>query len=477
MRLIRVLLAVLLVSLVTAAAVRAAETQGFVFTTDYSTGSLSAVDLDTRVVTPDVAPGICSDARLRWYGGLLYVVNRFGCDNILVLDPAHGFAFVRQFSTGNGSNPSDIVFVSPTKAYVPRYDMADLLIVNPATGASLGVIAFTPFNDDDGYPEMDHAIRVGDRVFVSVQRLDRNAGFQPVRDAMVAVIDATADTLVDVNPGTPGVQGIVLAARNPVTAFALDPASGRLLVGCVNTYGALDGGIEWVNPQTLASDGLAITEAALGGNVSDVAWNGAAHSYAIVSDLSFNAKLVAWSAVSGTTLGTLYSPGGFSLGDAEIDDRGELYLCRNDFTLPGLVVFSTATDAMLAGPLPTGLPPNQITFDQASNVASVPAPAGAASVRFAPPAPNPARREMRFAFTLEQPASMRLDVFDVAGRSVRTIVRRSWNAGRNEAMWDLRDASGTRVRQGIYLVRATFDRGLVRKSDTTLFIGRVAVLD
>jgi GDP-L-fucose synthase len=27
------------------------------------------------------------------------------------------------------------VFVSPTKAYVPRYDMADLLIVNPATGA------------------------------------------------------------------------------------------------------------------------------------------------------------------------------------------------------------------------------------------------------------------------------------------------------------------------------------------------------
>ena len=66
--------------------------------------------------------------RARWHDGLLYVVNRFGQDNVQVLNPAQGFATVQQFSTGAGSNPHDIAFASPVKAYVTRYELADLLI-------------------------------------------------------------------------------------------------------------------------------------------------------------------------------------------------------------------------------------------------------------------------------------------------------------------------------------------------------------
>ena len=98
----------------------AAETKGFVLTTDFSTGELSVVDLSTREVRVDVAqpPVPSSDARIRWHGGLIYVVNRTGsqsANNIQVIDPTQGYRTVRQFSTGSGSNPSDIAFASPAR--------------------------------------------------------------------------------------------------------------------------------------------------------------------------------------------------------------------------------------------------------------------------------------------------------------------------------------------------------------------------
>ena len=86
------------------------------------------------------------------------------------------------------------------------------------------------------------------------------------------------------------------------------------------------------------SAGYAITGAALGGDISDIAWNGLAHSYAIVIEGSFNTLLVSWSAVSGQTLGTVYAPGGYSLTDCELNDRGELYVCNSNLLAPGLHV-------------------------------------------------------------------------------------------------------------------------------------------
>src|SRR2546428_6156243 len=175
--------------LATSAPALAAETRAFVLTTDFHTGSLSAVDLDTRAVTKDVA-SVHSDAVERWYGGLLYVVNRFGQDNVQVIDPAQGYLTVRQFSTGNGSNPQDICLVSPTKAYVTRYELSDLLIVNPSNGASLGVIPLGAFADADGIPEMARMVRVDNRVFVAIRRLDRSRGYHPTAKSLVAVMAA-----------------------------------------------------------------------------------------------------------------------------------------------------------------------------------------------------------------------------------------------------------------------------------------------
>src|SRR5262249_42116738 len=210
---------------------RAAESRAFVFATDFGTGKIADASFGPpRSATPNVA-SVSSDAVLRYYNGLLYVVNRSGADNIQVLDPASAFATVRQFSVGNGSNPHDIAFASPTKAYVTRYDSADLWVVNPQTGAHTGTISLAGFADADGIPEMVPMAVWAGRLFVSIERLDRNNFYAPVGGSLVAVIDPLSDTVIDVDSGTAGVQGILLPAQNPTTEMVIDGA-GKLLLGC-----------------------------------------------------------------------------------------------------------------------------------------------------------------------------------------------------------------------------------------------------
>ena len=430
---------------------RAAETRAFVTTTDFNIGRLRALNLDTRAVLPP-STSVHTDTRLRWFNGLLYVINRFGQDNVQVIDPAT-LGTALQFSTGNGSNPADIAFVSSQKAYVTLYERSDLAIVNPATGASLGSIALGAFADADGIPEMDHMVRVGPYLFVSIQRLDRNNNFAPTDYSAIVVIDTRTDTVVDTDPVHAGVQPIKLTGKNPITPFAFDPASGKLLLGCVGAYGPLDGGIEWVDPAAMASGGWAITESALGGEISALAWSTATHSYAIISDASFNASLVTWSASTGTKLATLYAPGGFSLSDLAIDDRGELYVSNSSFTAPGVMVWSTANDALLAGPIDTGLPPNQICFDQANGAAASVLPPRPA-LAFSAPWPNPARMSIALDLWLERAAPVRVDVFDLGGRRVRALLAEGRSAGSSEVRWDLKDDRGDVVAAGVYLVRA-----------------------
>lgn len=73
---------------------------------------------------------------------------------------------------------------------------------------------------------------------------------------------------------------------------------------------------------------------------------------------------------------------------------------------------------------------------------------------FSNPWPNPSRQTIRCAFALPQAGPVRVDVFDIAGRHVRTVADRWHDAGRGEASWDLRDEGGNRVNGGVYLVRA-----------------------
>ena len=453
---------------------RAHAARAYLVESDFATGSCSGVNVATHVPACDVA-SVHSDARVRWYGGRVYLVNRFGADNIQVLD-GDTYALVRQFSVGNGSNPYDIAFDSGTHAYVTRYESPDLWVVNPATGAHTGTISLAALADADGIPEMDRMIKVGPLLFVSLQRVNRNAGFQPTDTSLVAVIDTRTDALVDCDAAHPGVQGILLPHANPVTAFVFDAARTRLYLGCAGSYGVNDGGIVRVDPAALVADGVIASESMLGGDPLDLVWAGDEQAYAIVSDASFNTQLIRWSPTTGQRLATLYSPGGFTLADAEITPAGdELWVCNSSFAEPGVHVFDTATGLALGSVITCTLPPQGVSFDRDTEVVAgvggrLPA------LAFAPPSPNPTRGPVRLSLAIESAGLLHpdgpdgsgvgsvnivVDIVDVAGRHVRSLTRLANSGGALEVVWDLLDDSAHRVPPGVYLA-AVRSRGEVR---------------
>jgi hypothetical protein len=339
--------------------------QAVVTTTDYTSGALSSVALGSYAPSAGVAP-THSDAVVRVFGGLVYVVNRLGDggDNIQIHDPANNYALVQQFSVDNGSDPHDIAVVHDDKAYVTRYNSTELWIVNPATGDHIGTLDLSSLSDADGTPEMDRMLVVSDHLFVTVQRMDRSGFPWTTTDASyVAVVDTDADSLVDADAATPGIQPIILANKNPYSTLQLDEATDNLYVACVGDWVVGDAGIEWVFPGALASGGTILAGAAAGGDITDVEIVSANRGYAIVTDAAFATTLIAFDPHSGAVVDTVYAPGAFTLQDVEVAPNGDLFLTDRDDLAPGLRVFDAATGVeKTTAPIDVGLPPFDIDF-------------------------------------------------------------------------------------------------------------------
>ncbi|MBK7046999.1 MAG: hypothetical protein IPH48_10905 [bacterium] len=73
-----------------------------------------------------------------------------------------------------------------------------------------------------------------------------------------------------------------------------------------------------------------------------------------------------------------------------------------------------------------------------------------------PSTPNPFNPRTTIKFDLPVAGHVRLAVFDVAGRLVRTLVDESLLRGNHEAVWDGRDSSGREAGSGSYLARLEF---------------------
>jgi hypothetical protein len=67
--------------------------------------------------------------------------------------------------------------------------------------------------------------------------------------------------------------------------------------------------------------------------------------------------------------------------------------------------------------------------------------------------PNPFNPVTSIRYELPVDSHVRIDVYNVAGRLVRTILDRPVEAGFGEIVWDGRDTSGKRVASGVYLYR------------------------
>ncbi|MFO7607810.1 MAG: FlgD immunoglobulin-like domain containing protein, partial [Candidatus Krumholzibacteriia bacterium] len=67
--------------------------------------------------------------------------------------------------------------------------------------------------------------------------------------------------------------------------------------------------------------------------------------------------------------------------------------------------------------------------------------------------PNPLNPATVIAFTLPRDGAVRLQVFDLKGRVVRTLVDGPRTAGRHQVRWDGLDQGGSAAASGTYLYR------------------------
>jgi hypothetical protein len=336
-----------------------------VVTTDYSTGALSEVSGDSSgSVRRDLAP-VHSDAIARVYQGRIYVVNRFGGDNVQVVDTASAYATLRQIPLGPGSNPHDIAFVSSDRAYVSRFGSDGLVEIDPGTGAIRDTISVASFADPDGIPDMDRMFYRSPYLYVAVERIDFGGGtYQPVPPSWLAVVDTRTNTLVDVDAATDGIQGIELAGLNPSAPMIWDAGLSRLLVPEAGVYGLLDAGVEKVDLDQRASDGWLVREEALGGDLIDFVLGPNGRGYATVARADLKTSLVVFDAVNGAAIGEpIHTSPGYDLADLEVTACGVLLVCDRNYANPGLRLYDAGTGRPIAGvtqPVSTGLPPFEL---------------------------------------------------------------------------------------------------------------------
>ncbi len=339
------------------------EPRTIVTTTDFTTGSLSSVD-DAGTVTDDLLL-IHSDARVRVFGNRVYIINRLGQDNIIVLDKDDLAMPLTQFSTGDGSNPHEMIVVSDEKAYVSVYGKDYLLVVNPATGDSSDIISLSSFSDADGLPEASQLAFYAGHLFVACQRLDRDAPlFAPTEFSTIAVVDVSSDALVDMDPTSPEMDGIRLTASQPFGAAQRGP---WWVLAEVGTFGANDGGIEVVDLINREVSGILVSEEALGNDVNAIAMVSDSEGYVVLSSSipPFPNFVRRFNLGTGEVSATLE---GVTTGyiSTLVSAPGRLYVAdRSTFDAPdeaGVRVFDSATESLIQGPLATSLPPFDIAI-------------------------------------------------------------------------------------------------------------------
>ncbi len=343
----------------------ASPTRLLLTTTDYSTGALSIVDTDALTVTPDVAVG-STDAIPFFdrYRDAVVVVHRFGHDYLDVLDD-DDFAPRGQFPvTGEGSpNPQSVAFTPDGEAWVTTLGTANLRRFDlslPPGSASLPAVSLSAFADDDGNPEASVIVACGSQIYVGVQRLD--AAFMPVDVDMVVAIDLASGRPIDLDPDTPGGQGLALSGTW-LRQLRLDPtdASGRTLLALTSGIERIDtttGEVSWAVPEDVLAE-AGIDAFRLPQSFAVRADGTAVYLAAYASDFS-EVRLYVVGLDGHEPRSPVMFADGMDSVERTLERVGErLWYGSTRVDAPGLWVFDVSDDppTPVAGPLPTGLPP------------------------------------------------------------------------------------------------------------------------
>lgn len=189
---------------------------------DYSVGALTVVDLDAP--SPRDVATIHGDAVVQVHGHDVYVIERLLVDAVRHYAEGTWAAPAWQASTGRASNPHAVARCGG-RLFVSRYELPGLAILDPATGALLGEVDLGDEADADGLPEASDLVVFEDRLFVGLQRLDRDQAWSSAPGGRLVEVDCSSGEPVatwPIGPNpvlVPHPDGLMAVAEDGLRAF------------------------------------------------------------------------------------------------------------------------------------------------------------------------------------------------------------------------------------------------------------------
>ncbi|MFH1465714.1 MAG: hypothetical protein ABIO70_15110 [Pseudomonadota bacterium] len=271
------------------------------------------------------------DALVACAGPWLVVINRMFGDNLQFVDPEDG-ATVGQYSVGNGANPAAVVFWGQ-RAFVSLYEADHLAVLRWDTGAQVGAVDLSPWADADGLPEASQLFVHGGLVWVTLQRLSREAAWweSHLEGVLLGIDPEALEVAVEIPLGVNNPTGrwsLVgdLARVAAVGGYFTDASQQQIL---------LDGGLLEADLAAATARPLGLTEQVAGANVYDAVTDGVTAWLSADTGWGDEASYQAWSVDEPALLGTLFSgyTPAWAWEDEEVPADGVWVARRNEYAL------------------------------------------------------------------------------------------------------------------------------------------------
>jgi hypothetical protein len=225
-----------------------------VVSSDYLTSNVSLLDLDGSVVSSSLisSGSAVAGLSLALGGDVALPTERVSGEQLVLLDryPASVITWVDlqtaevpaqlSVATGFSANPHDYVRISPTKAYVPRFEGNldagreqfdqgnDVVIVDPSVPEMTGRIDLVEAMAGEAarfLPRADRAVLAGGRAYVLLG--SHSEDMLESTDSRIVCIDVAQDSLSDV---------LVLDGLQGCAGLALSPDATEFAVSCSGAW-------------------------------------------------------------------------------------------------------------------------------------------------------------------------------------------------------------------------------------------------
>jgi hypothetical protein len=350
---------------------------------DFSSGGINVIDLDSAsydALGPYHESG--SDIAVIGGTGHFYILGKYQMDNISKVDISNlarktwdDFSVLLPEEQDSG-NPYDLIRVNDQKAYLILHNSDKVLIVNPSatneadflTGDFLDLSAYTPAGGSpNNAPQISAGTIVGDRLFLTLQRLD--SASKPTNTSYVAVFDVSNNQEIDTGKGTGGLKGIPLLGTNPADIQYY--ADTGLVVRNIGTNYPTYGNGTSLDIISLSSTSLydirpmfPATSTPDKGQIKDVVIVNDTLGYIINLKGYGNTAVQSFNPATGrSSLATINNLTGGDFRDIEISPKGNLWIADANTQNPGIRIINPTSGIQIKFvDSPRGLLPNNIAF-------------------------------------------------------------------------------------------------------------------